>query len=81
MLEVGEGAEGIAEPDDGLEPATWGGALAQGLAGWNWDCSRSWSVHLLGGAVRSLSGGMTSPVVEAGMSFRGGRPVAAAAGL
>jgi len=52
-----------------------GGALVQALAGWNWDCSRSWSVHLMGGTVRGLHGGLASPVLELGAGFRGIRPV------
>lgn len=69
-VEVAAGAGG----GGGVE--SLGGGLVQGLAGWNWDCSPSWSVHLMGGTVRGIHGGLATPVLEFGVGFRGIRPVA-----
>lgn len=52
-----------------------GGALVQALAGWNWDASRSWGIHCMGGRVRAPQGGLSTSVLELGLSFRGIHPV------
>jgi hypothetical protein len=68
-VEVAGGAGG------GGGVASSGGGLVQGLAGWNWDWSPSWSLHLMAGTVRGIHGGLSSPVLELGVGFRGARPV------
>lgn len=66
VAEVRAGAGGGA----GMKTA--GGALLQPMAGWLWEGPGAWGVQLLGGRAKSLKGSFSSPVLEAGLVFRGG---------
>jgi hypothetical protein len=65
LVELRAGAGG------GANLATAGGALIQPMAGWMWEGQGNWGLRVLGGWTRSLKGKLDTPVLEAGMVFRG----------